>query len=293
MSQKKCDKLTQIICALTTHNCIAKHMSEQSSYYIEKLKGHYQARLRKNPSYSLRAFSSYLGLAPQVISSVFKGQRHLPVKSSEQVIDRLGLSVDEARLFMKDLKSRKAKLSRLSKNAEEENSEITLSEERHFRIIAEWEYYAILNLLDTKDEFSQPQQMARRLGLSEKRAQFLVEDLIAEEMIEKNQEGFYQRKVKHLTTTKDVPSQALKHAHKEALQLAGEKLTQVNVDERFYSASTISIDKFKLNAAKDLLREFRKKMTMFMKEGETDEVYQFNIQLFPLTQTSVSPQEKK
>ena len=255
-------------------------MKKASAFYIDKLKVHYQSRLHKNPKYSLRAFSSYLGLAPQVISLIFQGKRHLPIKSARSVVDKLGLSPKEAQLFLADLSSVRTKLSHISIS---ETAEVTLSEERHFRLIAEWEYYAVLNLLETKDVFTSENQIADRLGLDIKRAKFVLSDLISEKMVKKDQRGCFIRSINHLTTTKDIPSRALKIAHREALQLAEEKLEQTDIDARFYSASTISIDKLKLNAAKELMREFRQKMKHFMKEGETDEVYQFNMQFFPLS----------
>jgi hypothetical protein len=66
----------------------------------------YQDKLKKNSSYSLRAFARYLDLAPQVLSEIFRGKRHLPLKNVENVIEKLGISPSEAQGFRLSLKEK-------------------------------------------------------------------------------------------------------------------------------------------------------------------------------------------
>lgn len=104
-----------------------------------------------------------------------------------------------------------------------------------------------------------------------------------EELIIQDEEGQFVKNTKKLSTTKDIPSQALRDAHIDILKIASEKIETIPVEDRFYSASTIAIKKDKLLEAKELIREFRSKLAEFTKGDGPDEVYQMNIQLFPLT----------
>lgn len=240
-----------------------------------------QDRKMKNPSYSLRAFAKYLELAPQVLSEIFRGKRHLPVKNSQRVIDKLALSPELANEFRASLKSQKSRLKDISKLSLQ--SENILSEERHYRIIAQWEYYAVITLLETARPYFDIEHIAKKLDLAIDRTRFVVDVLLNEELIIQDEEGQFVKNTKKLSTTKDIPSQALRDAHIDILKIASEKIETIPVEDRFYSASTIAIKKDKLLEAKELIREFRSKLAEFTKGDGPDEVYQMNIQLFPLT----------
>jgi uncharacterized protein (TIGR02147 family) len=171
------------------------------------------------------------------------------------------------------------------------NNEHLLSEERHYRIISEWEYYAVVTLLETNVEYLKVETIAEKLEMKQERAQFVIDTLLAEKIIGKTDNGVFQKNVQKLTTSKDVPSGALRKAHQEILEIAGEKLEKIKVEDRFYSASTIAIKKQNLDDAKELIREFRGKLSKFIAGDGPDEVYQMNIQLFPLSTLTQNNQE--
>lgn len=256
-------------------------MEKTDTYYIEYLKMSHQDKQKRNPAYSLRAHAKYLGLSPQVLSEIFRGKRHLPMKKVDEVIEKLALSPDIANRFRQSIKVNKFRLKDMAKlNVTNEH---LLSDERHFRIISEWEYYAVITLLETCHEIDSLEIIANKLDIKKMRVDFVVNSLLAEELIIKNNDGIYKKNCKKLSTTKEIPSLALKEGHKEILEIARQKIDVVPVEERFYSASTIAIKKEKLSEAKELIREFRNKLTTFIADDEPNEVYQMNIQLFPLT----------
>jgi uncharacterized protein (TIGR02147 family) len=87
-----------------------------------------------------------------------------------------------------------------------------------------------------------------------------------------------------LETSEDIESQALQISHLESFDLAKVKLQQVPLHKRDFSSVTMAIDAAKIPQAKAIIREFQEKLYALLSDGEKNEVYQFNCQLFPVTE---------
>lgn len=94
-----------------------------------------------------------------------------------------------------------------------------------------------------------------------------------------------------LETSSDISSEAIKQYHEQMLDNAKTALRQTHVDERELTGTTLVMNSKNIKVAKELIREFRKKFEMLMEDESGDQVYQIQIQLFPITQ--LNPKEKK
>jgi uncharacterized protein (TIGR02147 family) len=137
--------------------------------------------------------------------------------------------------------------------------------------------------MDLEDFSSDIAWIAKRLSISKSRAEIVIDGLLASGLI-KRENGKLKKTAKQLTTTQDIQSIALRHSHKETLEMAVEKIESISIEDRFYSSNTIAMNRNKLSEAKNLIREFRRKLTALLEDGQKTEVYQFNFQLFPLTE---------
>ena len=99
----------------------------------------------------------------------------------------------------------------------------------------------------------------------------------------RNKIGLYLPVKVSLTTTQDIPNQALRRRHEQNLDAAKESLRANDVTEREFTFITMSIDKSKINDAKKMIRDFRDKMCSYLEEGAKNEVYELSIQLFHRT----------
>lgn len=254
-------------------------------YYLSKLTDELESRKRRNPSYTLRAFARYLDLPAPVLSEVLRQKRGLPKQRIPHVISRLALSPKDADRFLGSASFKSSGLRSLSNIPIFESDYRVLNEERDFKIIAEWEFYAVFELVDVKGFLPDPEWIAKRLGITSTRATSVLNALVEAGLLERSK-GRYRKTSKQLTTSQDVQSLALRKSHKESLEMAAVKLESIPLEYRFFSSSTIPVDKNKLAEAKDLIREFRKRLTALLSKDRPTEVYQFCIQLFPLTQIS-------
>ena len=158
---------------------------------------------------------------------------------------------------------------------------LRLSEDA-FQVIAEWHYYAILNLIETDDFKSDAAWIARRLGLS------VIEVVSALDRLERlgfiiRKKAAVRRSVAPLKTSSDVTSAALRRSHRQNLEQAIAALEDVAVDDRDISSVTMPMDPRKMKEAKVLIARFKKEMSLLLKGGMRTEVYNFNLQLVPVT----------
>jgi uncharacterized protein (TIGR02147 family) len=254
-------------------------------YFKVKLRDELSLRQRKNPQYSLRAFARNLGLQPAVLSDILNDKRKLPAKSAKAVCEKLLLSPVETARFVNSVKpSTVASGKTVSSDLD---FKLIEANEAGFKVIAEWEHYAILDLIKIRGFKSDTEWMARRLGSTKLRMATVVSNLNSAGLISIDKKGNIKALQDSVTTTTDVASTALKISHKEALELGIKKLEEVALHERDFSSITLALDLTKMSDLKKEIREFRHHL--LKKYGGTEKansVYQMCVQLYPLTDTS-------
>ncbi len=256
-------------------------MNFENRYFVKKLNELLVKRKERNATYSLRAFARDLKVPKSTLHEVLEGRRALPVKNLSYLFEITNLSPIEKTLFTESLYRTKVRLDEISIE-EDSITQRHLVDDSHFKIVVEWEHYALLSLIETFDFKSNIAFIAKRLNIKTERARTVLSNLLTAGFVKKNGKEII-RCTHPLATTEDIPSQALIEAHKEVLELSKKKLTSIPTTARDYSTITISINSQKMNEAKSIIREFRKKITKLLAEGQRDEVYQIAIQMYPLT----------
>ncbi len=254
-------------------------------YYLKKLRDEFEARTARRPDYSLRAYANFLEVEAPSLSGVLKGARRLAKSKVAKVADKLNLSPEEKDLFIKSNRSD----SEVTKQPSAVVNRYQLDSETHFRIIAEWEHYAILSLVETVDFKPHSKWIAERLGISDLRAKICVENLLVAGLISTQGESIVLTH-QGLQTTEDAPSKALQRARKQDLEMALNSIDEISVDLRDLSSCTMTLNTEDLQELKMMIRDFRNRfMTQAeMKKGK--EIYKLAVQLFPLTKIG-SPNE--
>ncbi len=264
-------------------------MGTNRNYYLSKIKEDLSLKQRMNPLYSLRAYARDLGVHPATLSQVLKGKRPLPLKDSTHVLRKLNLGPKESTLFMESILSGKASLDQIKLD---ESDERFMLDESHFKIISEWEHYAVLELFNLQNFRASNEEIAFRLNLTMNRVDVVIQNLLVAGLIVRNHDETYRKIHEDVRTTENISSPALRASHRETVRMSLEKLEEIDLELRDFSSSTLALDPEKLPEAKTIIREFRKKMAALLRDGEKSEVYQLAIQFFPVTKT-VSKQHDK
>jgi uncharacterized protein (TIGR02147 family) len=242
-----------------------------------------EQRQRKNPAYSLRSFAHLLNIDAGSLSGILNGRRKLPARLRPIVAARLALNPSRTQVLSRS-KFRPQKLARIKIKP----VKTRLVDSQHYRVLSEWEHFAVLSLLKTKDFESSATWIAKKLGLSKIRTEGVLARLEAASLIKKDSNNQWSRSWEALTTTEDIRASALQASHAESLKLASSALRELDIADRDFSSITMALSHKKLAFAKNLIREFRKKLASLMEDGNEDTVYRMSIQLFPL---SIIPKE--
>lgn len=253
----------------------------ETAFYQSKLKEGLSLRQRENAQYSLRAYARDLGIHPGTLAKVIKGERPLPIKDSQKVVNKLKLGPRDRTLFMESLLRKKTNIDYIKIDALDSRH---IVDESNYKVIAEWEHFIVTDLFDLPDFDKTIEDIAKRLSLTMTRAEVVVENLLTSGLLTKDEDGKLLRVHSSIKTTEDIKSQALKESHMETLKLSMKKLDEIEVELRDFSSSAMAIDLDQLLEAKTIIREFRQKMTALLRDGrKKTDVYQLAIQFYPLT----------
>lgn len=247
----------------------------------------FNRRKSKNPSFSLRAFAKYLRLSPSRLSELLSSKRTLTKTTALQIADRLEFSPLQKEKFLEAVSNdyeatriRKRKQNIFSPTIQADFYELS---EDAFAAISDPIHFSLLSLAETKNFKSDEGWIARRLKISTMKVRETVSRLSKLGLLqEKN--GKLSCTHYNLTTTHDIPSSALRKGHAELLGKAIEAIQNVPVEKRDVTSVTMAVDPKKLEKAKKMIKEFRRKLMKELESGEKTEVFALAIQLFPLTE---------
>ena len=149
--------------------------------FREILQQEYIERLRKNPKYSMRAYANFLGIDSGSLSRLLNGQRKANSQTMEKLSLRLGINFQE----IDEQGIRKSTPKDLSLEI--------------FKIISDWQHFAILELIKTDDFINDTNWIASRLGLKNIEARDAIERLKNVDFIEEDKNGKLILKDIHLS----------------------------------------------------------------------------------------------
>jgi len=230
-------------------------------------------RTKKNPRFSIRAFAGQLEVEPSSLAQILSGKRKL----TEKMCDRLGF-----KLGMSPAKLRNAKRSVIKRDNFEKFNHL---QEDAFKVIADWHYYAILELIATDDFKPSPLWVSRRLGISFAVTLDAVERLKRLKYLEITPDGKW---VDRLGDTNNLGNSfqrpAFTQHQRQVLNKAIEALDRTPYENRVQSSMTVTVSKEKVKEAKSLILNFIEELNDFLRSGDTkEEVYNISVSLYPLT----------
>ncbi|MCB0384329.1 MAG: TIGR02147 family protein [Bdellovibrionales bacterium] len=259
------------------------------------LQEEYEARRKRNPSFSLRAFAQILQIPPGRLSEILNQKRPISQKMASHLADRLELDPHAKRQLLSHLGRNGKTIKTSPKSVDDLNEhpsdyvQISLD---HFHALADWYHFAILSLTEVESFVSEPKWIARRLGISVTQVKSAIERLERLDLL-RAIDGRWVATNKSLTTPTDIASPALRSSHRQSLQQAIDCLEKVEIRDRDITSITMAIDKSKIEPAKEMIRDFRRRLCAFLEEGEKTDVYNLNIQLVPLTQNDRNPRSSQ
>lgn len=243
----------------------------------------------KNPSFSIRALAKKVGLQASATNEILKGERRISYKIAEKIANNLLLDPTEKMNLLKDFPQKMTRKSKHKEGQEKDLSQMKLSTQQ-FELISDWSHYAILNLIETKNFIQTPEAIAERLNLSPKKIQESLNNLLCLNLVH-YEDGILKRTFKQTNTTDDVRSISLQKMHISDMEMAKQKLSEVDVTLRDFTSYTLAFDIKLLPKVKELIRTFQDNVDELMAEASPTEVYKMNTYIYPLTKLDKTKQQ--
>ncbi len=236
------------------------------------LKEVYALRSARRP-YSLRAFARDLGLSHSYVSLVLNNKKCLPVATLRSLGDKLGLESHQVLELEKNESPSKRKAKTFS--------QIELDK---FRLMCRWYYVAILELVQLKGFAPSTKNIADYLDLEM--------DDVSEALSAMKRLGVIKISAGKWTCIEEKRSivaptstEAIRAYHRQMALLAHDELSKIDSHHfkcRDITGMTMPINPKRISGAKRKIARFRRSLEAYLTQGECSEVYQFNLQLFPL-----------
>ncbi len=253
------------------------------SVYISILKTILENRIKKNSSYSLRAFAKSLKTSAGSLSDILKSKRPLTLEKALAWVDLLGLELNEKEAFLDAVsKDSTLRLNQTEKKSRElkEKYESYLLRLDQFKLINDWYHFGILNLTELNEFKSDIKWISEKLKIEKELITEAINRLKRLGLLEEK-DGVLRRSKNNLETSTDIPSEVIRNFHKQNIQRALISLKDDDVMERDITSIMMPVDLTKMEEAKKKIKNFRKELAAFLRGKNQDRVYSLNIQLFP------------
>jgi uncharacterized protein (TIGR02147 family) len=251
------------------------------------------AKTSKNPSFSLRAFARTLGVSHTYLSLVLNEKKKLSMHKVVEFSEILGMDEKQRRLFISAATAEKetqtlmtlgGQTFRVKRKKAKPAIYFELEADR-FKVLQEWYHIPLLDLPSTKDFKNDARWIAKRLQISTDQARSGIDRLIRLGLLEEV-DGKLRKTNGNIWIGGKKSNRMVRAYHQQMINRALNALDQggeENFHKRSVSSITMAIDPAKLPEAKKRLDKFQRSLWQFLSTGDSLELYQFNVQLFPLT----------
>ncbi|MFA4875740.1 MAG: TIGR02147 family protein [bacterium] len=248
---------------------------------------------RTRRGFSHRAFAKMAGFASSnYVMLVMQGKRNLSGDGILKIAKALKLKKAEAEFFENLVRFNQAAgdaernfyYSRIAANRR--YAAARPLEKGQFEYYSKWYIPAIREMILLKDFKEDPAWIAARITpqITPREAEAALKLLLDLGLVARDESGRLYQQDRHIASGDEVSSLAMTNFQREMTLRAAASIDATPVAEREIGSVTFAVSKGKLAEAKRLVREFRTRLAGFLaEEGDADEVYQFNFQLFNLS----------
>jgi uncharacterized protein (TIGR02147 family) len=262
--------------------------------YREYLRDHYNYNKSCHSYFSFRYVAGKTGLDASFYVKVLNKQKHIANTAIPTLIQFLKLPKREGIYFSTLVYFNKAKTADqesmyLQKLLVLRKPSATLIENDLYEYFAAWWNVAIreeLNILQFTDDYD---DLAARINpaITTQQVRRSIKLLLKLGLIKPDDNNILKPTHEFLTTNGLDNAKAVRNYQKMVLKLASAAIDQVPRDDRDISTLTISTSRNCLEAIRERLTEVRREiMELVRQDQHSEEVFQINVQIFPLTRNS-------
>ncbi|MCO4753514.1 MAG: TIGR02147 family protein [Bacteriovoracaceae bacterium] len=252
---------------------------------------------RQNKNWSLGVWARQLGLKDtSSITKILNGQRHPGDKLTKKLNEFFKFEHDESQYFADLVRLQKhgndpklciAILERMEKL--HPNAHLRIIDMSTFNLISHWYCLAIREMVRLERFKEDYEWISSKLNfkVTPKEVKKTINLLIELDLLERNSEGKLAiNQHGRVHTNNDIASEAIKRYHEQTLENAKLAVRHFSTDEREFQASSFNMRRENMPKAKELIREFKSKFVKLLEEEKSDDVFQIQLQFYPITKIS-------
>lgn len=260
------------------------------SDYRKFLQDYFTEQKRLKKIFSHRYFAQKAGFSSSsFVSHVMKGERNLTDKSLYKMIKGLNLKGKAKNYFeklvmynqSKDLEEKKFFYDDLLEIKKNNNFEPLTKDQ--YAYYEHW-YNPVIRELIIQDKWDGDFKKLSKMvipKITPKQAEEAVQMLVDTGLISCD-DGIYTQGAEFVTSEK-VPSFVLKEARNEYIKLGVRASELMDSSQRFITSTTFTMTKEAYDEVVEEIEKIRRKIILTKSTENRGDVYQFNIQLFPMS----------
>ncbi len=243
--------------------------------------------------FSYRLMAKNLGFSsPNFLKLVIVGERNISRESLEKIIQGIGLNKLETEYFSYLVFFAQAK-NNIDKNyyfgllaSLRSNSNITKVAPEQYELFGQWYNTAIRELVAGMSHPLDYNVLSNSLvySVSPLKIKKSVALLIRLGLLSLNSDNIYELTSPILNTDNELNTFAIRHYHKEVLNIAQMALDEISPEQRENSHVTIKISHDGFLKIKKRIQEFREEILQITADDHNvNEIYHVNLQIYPIT----------
>lgn len=266
---------------------------QQFTDYRTFLTAYVQETKRAKPSWSYGAWAQSLGLkTTSSITKIMQGQREPGPEVTEKLIKYFHFNQKQAQYFRDLVRLQKIKNDpRLSvllmqkMGKDHPDASLRIMDDKVFLTISNWYFLALRELCRARYFKEEPEWISQQFHfkVTSRDISQAIKALLDIQLLKRDKQGRLKIVDGRIDTTTDIASEAIKLYHEQMLTHAREAIRKFSTREREITSTSLLMSSKNIGKAKTLIREFRDNFEKLMEEDSGDQVYQIQIQLFPLT----------
>jgi uncharacterized protein (TIGR02147 family) len=261
--------------------------------YRAFLKDLFSYKKKTDRYFSYRYFSRRAGInSPNFLQLVISGSRNLTQETAAKICKGFDLKKTEREYFenlvwlnqSKTLEDRNHYYRKVV--SLKSDSSIRKLDKAKYEYFSKWFYPAIRELVSLGKLKWDAESISSALApqITPKEAVKALKALAELDLIIMDENGCYRQKDGLITTGPEVQSLTVANFHREMLRLATESIERHKPETRDVTSLTMSIRSERVKELKEHLARIRREiMKIYCEDNDCDQVYQLNLQLFPLT----------
>ncbi|MBD3239027.1 MAG: TIGR02147 family protein [Chitinivibrionales bacterium] len=267
--------------------------------YRALLKDLYEYHRERKPFFSYRYIGQKVGFkSAGFFSNILHGRRNISSETIFHFAELFKFSRQETEYFEALVLYDQAKQHGRKRHYYEKLLAMRRSKVRglaadQYEYFQKWYYVAVRELLNFYPFKGDYADLARRVRpyIKPSEAKAAVELLERLELIRRRDDGTYELTDRTVTSYPDVPLVAVHNFQLATMELAKESIDRFPREKRSISTLTLSLSADAYKRIEQKLSSFRREMLDLVKNDPNvaDRIYQFNFQVFPLTDIPDDP----